>query len=166
MKNGSRGGGLYFGNIYQWTTAESHLKMWFKHKAAKLFPIWYMVGLFAPFVIMYLAAKVILSGDMRPAIHTCSIKAFNKHSLVTSASFKGVHLLSPSPAIFKRQLSSVTTYLMFHYSVPHTKMCCDWLLKKRLIWSQNANRPVEALSQRAGSWTMWDVVRTDLFLVK
>ncbi len=53
--------GLYFRNIYQGTTSDSFLKMWFKHKAAKWFPIRFRMGLFAPFMIIYLAAKAILS---------------------------------------------------------------------------------------------------------
>lgn len=51
--------------------------------------------------------KSFLSRDARPAVHTCSIKAFNKHGLVTSASFRVCICSRHRQQFFKRPLSSV-----------------------------------------------------------
>ena len=80
---------IYFRYIYLWTTSESFLKMWFKHKAGSCFrsDLWWdcLLRVWLHHFIEHLwPVSQELKKDVRLAVHTFSSKALNTRGLLTS----------------------------------------------------------------------------------
>ena len=80
---------IYFRYIYPWTTSESFLKMWFKHKAGSCFrsDLWWdcLLRVWLHHFIEHLwPVSQELKKDVRLAVHTFSSKALNTRGLLTS----------------------------------------------------------------------------------